>query len=96
MHWTQAFNQDIADRAEQALRKVWHSDTPPVLWSARPVEERNSPPLTWLRALGCVLAEASTPAWTSSLSSDEVGTAAILRAAVELNMLAARTLPISR
>ena len=81
---TQAFSRDIADRAEQALRKFWRTATPPVLWSTRPVEERNSTPLKWLCGLWCVLAEASTSGWTDSLSPDEARIAAIY-ATVELN-----------
>ena len=81
---TQAFNRDIADRAEQAFREFWRTTTPPVLWSARPVEERNSTPWKWLCGLWCVLAEASTPGWTDSLSREEARTAAIY-ATVELN-----------
>ena len=81
---TQAFNRDIADRAEQAFQEFWRTTTPPVLWSARPVEERNSTPWKWLCGLWCVLAEASTPGWTDSLSCKEARTAAIY-ATVELN-----------
>ena len=81
---TQAFNRDIADRAEQAMREFWRKATPPVLWSARPVEERNSTPRKWLCGLWCVLAEASTSGWTDSLSPDEARIAAIY-ATVELN-----------
>ena len=81
----QAFNRDIADRAEQAMRKFWRSATRPVLWSARPVEERNSAP-TWEEfcRFWCVLAEVSTPGWTDSLSPDEARIAAVY-ATVELN-----------
>ena len=81
---TQAFNRDIADRAEQAMQKFWRTATPPVLWSARPVEERSSTPRKWFCGLWCVLAEASTPEWANSLSPDEARTAAIY-ATVELN-----------
>lgn len=82
----QAFSQDIADRAEQAMREFWRTATPPVLWSARPVEERNSIPWNWKRLCGrwCVLAEASTSGWTDSLSPGEARIAAVY-ATVELN-----------
>ena len=81
---TQAFNRDIADRAEQAMQEFWRTSTPPVLWSARPIEERNSTPWKWLCGLWCVYAEASTPGWTASLSPKEACIAAIY-ATVELN-----------
>ena len=81
---TQAFNKDFAGRAEQAMRKFWRTATPPVLWSVRPVEERNSTPGEWLCGLWCVYAEASTPGWTASLSPKEARIAAVF-ATVELN-----------
>ena len=81
---TQAFSREIADHAEQAFRKFWRTATPPVLWSARPVEERSSTPWKWFCGLWCVLAESSTPEWTDSLSPDEARTAAVY-AIVELN-----------
>lgn len=81
---TQAFNRNIADRAEQAMREFWRTATPPVLWSTRPVEERNSTPEVWLRGFWCVLAEASTPGWADSLSPGEARIAAVY-ATVELN-----------
>ncbi len=81
---TQAFSQDIADRAQQAMQEFWRTSTPPVLWSARPIEERNSTPWKWLCGLWCVYAEASTPGWTASLSLKEACITAIY-ATVELN-----------
>ena len=82
---TQSFNRDIAERAEQAFREFWRTATPPVPWSERPVEERNRvPSWEWLCGLECVLAEASTPGWTDSLSPKEARIAAIY-ATVEWN-----------
>ena len=82
---TQSFNRDIAERAEQAFREFWRTATPPVPWSKRPVEERNCvPSWEWLCGLECVLAEASTPGWTDSLSPKEARIAAIY-ATVEWN-----------
>ena len=81
---TQAFNQVIADRTEQAMRLFWRTTTPPVLWSGRPVEKRNSTPRRWLCGLWCVYAEASTHVWTDFLSPDEARIAGIY-ATVELN-----------
>ncbi len=81
---TQAFSQDITDRAKKALWEFWRTATPPVLWSARPVEERNSTPWEWLCGFWCVLAETLTPEWTDSLSPEEARIAAVY-ATVELN-----------
>ena len=83
---TQSFNRDIAERAEQAMREFWRAATPPMLRSARPVEERNSTSWNWKWRCGrwCVLAEASTPGWTDSLSPKEARIAAVY-ATVEFN-----------
>ena len=72
---TQAFGQDIADRAETAFRTLWRA-TPPVLWSARPVDEKRGIRYDWIHGLAGISAEASTPGWTASLSSSEARTAA--------------------
>ena len=72
---TQAFDRDIADRAETAFRALWRA-TPPVLWSARPIDEKGGICYDWLHGLAGVSAEASTPGWTASLSSSEARTAA--------------------
>ena len=72
---TQAFGRDIADRAETAFRALWRA-TSPVLWSARPVDEKGSIRCDWIHGLAGVSAEASTPGWTASLSSSEARTAA--------------------
>ena len=80
---TQAFGPDIADRAERAFRVLWCT-TPPVLWSDRPAEERNTMLVRWALGLSGISAEASTPGWTDSLSPDEARTAAAY-ATLELN-----------
>ena len=72
---TQAFDRDIADRAEQAFRALWRS-TSPVLWSARPIAEKGSIRYDWIHGLTGVSAEAATPGWTTSLSPREARTAA--------------------
>ena len=71
----QTFNRDIADRAEMAFRAHWRT-TPPVLWSARPSDEKGSIRYDWIHGLTGVSAEASTPGWTASLSPSEARTAA--------------------
>ena len=72
---SQAFGQDIADRAETAFRALWRA-TPPVLWSVRPIDEKGSIRDHWIYGLTGISAEASTPGWTTSLSSSEARTAA--------------------
>ena len=69
-----AFNPDIAKRAEKAFRTLWRTKQP-ILWSARPIEERNRPPWEFMHGLAGVSAEASMQGWTSSLSSEEIRTA---------------------
>ena len=71
----QAFDQDIADRAETAFRALWRA-TLPVLWSARPIDEKGGIRYDWIHGLMGVSAEASTPGWTASLSPSEARTAA--------------------
>ena len=83
---TQAFGRDFADRAENALRMLWRA-TPPVPWSARPVDEKNSIRWDWIHGLMGVSAEAATPGWATSLSPSEARTAAAY-ATIELNSFA--------
>ena len=83
---TQAFGRDFADRAENAFRMLWRA-TPPVLWSARPVDEKNSIRYEWIHGLMGVSAEAATPGWATSLSPSEARTAAAY-ATIELNSFA--------
>ena len=80
---TQAFNLDIAERAENAFRAHWRTK-PPALWSTRLAAERNNMPQDWIHGLIGVSAEALTPGWTASLSPDEARTAAAY-ATIELN-----------
>ena len=70
----QAFRRDIADRAETAFRALWRI-APPVLWSARPSDEKGSIRPDWAHGLTGVSAEAATPGWTGSLSPCEARTA---------------------
>ena len=79
----QAFGQEIADRAEKTLRALWRA-APPVLWSARPIDEKRIIHADWIRGLAVVSAEAATPGWTASLSPCEVRTA-VAYATIELN-----------
>ena len=78
-----AFGPAVADRAEEALRSGWPS-TRPELWSARVAGVRNHVPGQWILALMGVSAEATTPGWSTRLSSDDVETA-IAYAMIELN-----------
>ncbi|MDD9980141.1 MAG: hypothetical protein OXU81_02085, partial [Gammaproteobacteria bacterium] len=80
---TRAFGQDFADRAENAFRMLWRA-TPPVLWSARPIDEKDRIRWDWIHGLMGVSAEASTPGWAASLSSSEARAAAAY-ATIELN-----------
>ena len=80
---TRAFGRDFADRAENALRMLWRA-TPPVLWSARPIDENDRIRWDWIHGLMGISAEALTPGWTASLSSPEARTAAAY-ATIELN-----------
>ena len=80
------FSPDIAARVEKAFKTLWRT-TRPVLWSARPVEERNRTPRVWIYGLLGVSAEAATPGWAGSLSPDEARIAAAY-ATIELNGLA--------
>ena len=74
---------DIADRAEKAFRALWRA-APPVLWSARPVDEKGSIRYDWIHGLTGVSAEATAQGWTASLSPCEARTAAAY-ATIELN-----------
>lgn len=80
---TQAFGQDIADRAEKAFRALWRC-TPPVLWPARPIAEKGNIHYDWIQGLTGVSAEAAAPGWTASLSPCEARTA-VAYATVEIN-----------
>ena len=80
---TQAFGRDIADRAEKAFRALWRA-APPMLWSARPIDEKRRIRCDWTHGLTGVSAEASTPGWAASLSPFEARTAAAY-AAIEMN-----------
>ena len=78
-----AFGQDITDRAEKAFRALWRAN-PPMLWSARPVDEKHSIRSAWAHGLTGISAEAATPGWTASLSRSEARTAAAYTT-IELN-----------
>ena len=78
-----AFDQDITDRAEKAFRTLWR-DNPPMLWSARSVDEKRSIRDDWVHGRTGISAEAATPRWTASLSPSEARTAAAY-ATIELN-----------
>ena len=80
---TQAFGRDIADPAEKAFRALWRA-APPMLWSARPIDEKRGIRCDWIHGLTGVSAEASTPGWAASLSPSEARTAAAY-ATIEMN-----------
>ena len=79
----QAFDQYIADRAEKAFRALWRTKQP-VLWSVRPNEEKSTIPQDWVLGLSGISAEAAAQGWASSLSPEDVRTAAAY-ATIELN-----------
>ena len=79
----EAFGSEIAELAATAFRAFWRT-TRPVPWSAQPVNGRGNTPSDWIYGLQGLLAEASTPGWTVSLSSTEASTAAAY-STIELN-----------
>ena len=79
---TQAFGQEVADRAEAAFRALWRKTTP-LLWSARRSTARNTVPWQWLYGFVGLSAEATTAGWTDSLSAEEARTA-VAYATIEL------------
>ena len=79
----QTFGPDVADRAEDAFRRIWRS-TRPDAWSARSAQSRNQVPWSWILGLTGVFAEAGTPGWSTRLSPEDVDTAAAY-AMIELN-----------
>ena len=83
----QAFNPEIADRTEEALRAFWRGRKP-VLRSARSMEEKEMfPPVDQYLGLMGVSAESAAEGWAAALSPDEARTAAAY-ATIELNGLA--------
>lgn len=79
----QAFGEDVAKRAECAFKEIWRAN-PPVLWSRRPAEERNTILGIWTYGLCGLAAEAASPGWTSRLTREEARTAAAY-ATIEIN-----------
>jgi len=79
----QAFGPVVAERAEEAFRAFWRKE-PPLLWSSRSAESRNSIPMHWVIGLVGVSAEASHPGWAIDLKPQEVRTAAAY-ATIEMN-----------
>ena len=79
----QAFGDEVAERAEDGFRATWRR-VHPLLWSARPEDERNRTPTTWVDGLIGVSAEASVPGWAERLTYEQARLATTY-AAVELN-----------
>ena len=80
----QVFGEDIAARAETALRALWRK-TEPVLWSRRADEVKNAVPApAWQLGLMGLSAEALGPGWDRNLSPDEARIA-VVYATIELN-----------
>ncbi|MBK0401295.1 hypothetical protein H0I76_19020 [Limibaculum sp. M0105] len=79
----QAFGSEVAERAEEAFKSHWRTVTPQ-LPSARPEEERNTTPYSWIYGLCGVSAEADTPSWAVALSHCEARLASAY-ATLELN-----------
>ena len=78
----QAFNPDVAVRAEAAFRACWRTGAP-VLWSARSNEQRNNILLDWVLGLAGVSAESCIRGWAASLSPEEARMA-VAYATIEL------------
>ena len=79
----QAFGPEAAERAEAAFRAFWRIK-PPMLWSTRPVGERNRTPQHWIMGLVGVSAESADSEWARNLTPHDARTAAAY-ATVELN-----------
>ena len=67
----QTFGPDVANRAEEAFRRIWRS-TRPLAWSARSAETKNEVPGNWIPGLVGVSAEAATLGWSTRLSPEDV------------------------
>lgn len=78
-----AFGADVTERSKQALQTLWRI-TPPVLWSERSPEKRDTAPLTWVKALSGLASEATTAGWAARMTEDEARRAAAY-ATLELN-----------
>ena len=79
----QAFGPEVAERAEEAFRAFWRKKQP-MLWSTRPVGERNSTPQGWIKGLIGVSAEASHSGWARNLTPPDASAAAAYTT-IELN-----------
>ena len=70
----EAFGQEVADLAAKAFQDLWRTH-PPMLWSERQAKAKGHSSSVWILGLQGILAEASTPGWTTNLSSDDARTA---------------------
>lgn len=77
------FGQNIADKAEAAVKELWRVN-PPVLWSQRPPGERDQTLWVWIYGLCGLTAESAADGWASCLTPDQARIAAAY-AAVEIN-----------
>lgn len=81
-----AFGDDVARRAEAALRAFWRIQQRPVLWSDRSPGDRNKVLYSWIYGLCGVSLEARSLGWAARLTPNEAQTAAAY-ATVEINGL---------
>lgn len=80
---TSAFGAEVAQRAADAFQALWRAN-PPVLWSTKAPEDRNSTSYVSVYGLSGLSAEASSVGWATRLTSDEAKIAAAY-ATLELN-----------
>ncbi|MDU9050792.1 MAG: hypothetical protein Q3M30_18235 [Candidatus Electrothrix sp. Rat3] len=69
----QAFNEEVASRAANACKIIWHKESP-TLWSYRTDGERDL--MIWHYALCGLIEESSSPGWAKRLTDEEAKRAA--------------------
>uniref|UniRef100_UPI0040574C7E hypothetical protein n=1 Tax=Candidatus Electrothrix sp. TaxID=2170559 RepID=UPI0040574C7E len=69
----QAFNEEVASRAANACKIIWHKESP-TLWSYRADGERDL--MIWHYALCGLVEESSSPGWAKRLTDEEAKRAA--------------------
>lgn len=78
-----AFGSDLAQRAATAFQSFWRTH-PPILWSDRPTDERNTVLWDWAYGLSGIASESEEKDWAQDLTRADARTAAAF-ATVELN-----------
>ena len=81
---TETFGAEVWQRVETTFRHFWR-EQPPILWSAKPPEEKNH--VYWGNQIGSisVKTEALTSGWATALKPDDARTA-VAYATLELNV----------